>query len=327
MIAHQTTGRTALGLSLALSTAALWATLPVALKFSLEQVDAMTLTWFRFVVAFVLFGAWISAQGRGSQLLRLDRANVRLLAVASVMLIVNYSLYLLGLHRTTPATSQVLMQLAPLLLAVGGVVAFGERLSRTQWLAAGPLVLGLAIFFGDRVVSAVSDAGRYIEGTLLIAGAAGTWAVYALAQKQLLARLSSNTVLFVVFGLGSLVLLPLADFGAFRHIDGVHWLAVLFCSLNTLFAYGAFAEALAHTEASRVSVVLACNPLLTLLVVGAAHLAWPARFPPVDVEWLGYLGAILVVAGAVAISLSNRKRTPTATVGMLGSAASKNGVA
>jgi drug/metabolite transporter (DMT)-like permease len=308
MIAHQTSGRTALGVSLALSTAALWALLPVALKFSLQQIDALTLTWLRFVVAWVLFGAWISAQGRASQLLSLDGAGVRLLAVASVMLVANYCLYLLGLHRTTPADAQVLMQLAPLLLALGGVIIFGERLTRVQWAAAGLLLLGLAVFFGDRVFATLSNMRRYLTGSLLLGGGATTWAIYALAQKQLLTRLSSNTVLFVVFGTGSLALLGVADFTVFADIDAVHWGAIAFCSVNTLLAYGAFAEALAHAEASRVSVVLALNPLLTLGVVAAAHLGLPATFPAVDVGLLAYLGAIFVVVGAMAISLSNRKR-------------------
>ena len=72
-------------------------------------------------------------------------------------------------------------------------------------------------------------------------------------------------------GLGEVALLPFADFTAFAQIDAWHWVAVVFCALNTLAAYGAFAEALVHAEASRVSVVLALNPLLTMLVVGGAH--------------------------------------------------------
>lgn len=308
MILHRTSGRTALGVSLALATAALWATLPVALKFALEQLDALTLTWFRFLLAFMLFGAWIAARGRQRELLALDRQGFELLAVAAVMLIGNYVLYLLGLHRTTPANSQVLMQLAPLLLAAGGVLVFGERLSRGQWLAFGALCLGLALFFWDRLSAVALDLERYIEGSALIVGAALVWAVYAMAQKQLLRQLSSHTVLCVIFGLGAVALLPFADFTAFAQIDAWHWVAVVFCALNTLAAYGAFAEALVHAEASRVSVVLALNPLLTMLVVGGAHEWIPSRFPAMEIDWLGYVGAACVVAGSAATSLFGRRR-------------------
>ena len=51
MALHQASGRWRLGLAMALTTALSWATLPVALKITLEQLDPYTLTWFRFLVA------------------------------------------------------------------------------------------------------------------------------------------------------------------------------------------------------------------------------------------------------------------------------------
>lgn len=44
MASRQASERWRLGLSLSMSTALLWATLPVALKLSLEQLDPITLT-------------------------------------------------------------------------------------------------------------------------------------------------------------------------------------------------------------------------------------------------------------------------------------------
>jgi drug/metabolite transporter (DMT)-like permease len=66
MALHQASGRWKLGLSMALLTALSWATLPVALKITLEQLDPYTLTWFRFLVAALLMLAWLGArQGFG----------------------------------------------------------------------------------------------------------------------------------------------------------------------------------------------------------------------------------------------------------------------
>ena len=64
MTLHRASGRWRLGLVLALSTAAFWATLPVALKVALEVVDPWTLTWFRFLVAAVLMGTWLARRDR-----------------------------------------------------------------------------------------------------------------------------------------------------------------------------------------------------------------------------------------------------------------------
>jgi drug/metabolite transporter (DMT)-like permease len=82
---------------------------------------------------------------------------------------------------------------------------------------------------------------------------------------------------------------------------------LLFCGLNTLMAYGAFAEALDHWEASRVSAVIALTPLVTLISVWAVSLLTPTLIAPEHLTLLGLLGAILVVAGSVAIAIGKNK--------------------
>ncbi len=312
MSLHQTSGRWKLGLTLALVTAAFWATLPVALKFTLEQVDAITLTWFRFAFAALVMGAWLGARRGLSGFSRLNRGDWWLLLLAAVMLIGNYVFYLLGLDHTTPANAQLLIQLAPLLMAMGGIFVFRERFAPAQWLGFALVVGGLLLFFGDQLQAAVANAHRYVIGALLIVLAAVVWALYALAQKQLLRRLSSQAILLFIYALAAASLLPFAHVGTLGALDGLHWAALLYCAVNTLGAYGAFAEALAHWEASRVSVVLALTPLLTVLTVSVVHGIDPALVAPERIAWSGWLGAALVVLGSATVSLAGRRRTPAA---------------
>jgi drug/metabolite transporter (DMT)-like permease len=306
MALHSPSGRWRLGLLLALITAGLWATLPVALKLTLEQLDPYTLTWARFVFAGLAVGAWLAARRGFAQFRRLDRRGWLALVVAAVMLIGNYVLYLLGLHHTTPANAQLLIQAAPLLMALGGIVVFGERYNPWQWLGLGAVVVGLALFFADQ--SALGSAGpaRYGFGSALVLLAALVWAIYAMAQKQLLTRLGSPAILFAIYVIAALTLLPLARPAALLALDPLHALAFLYCALNTLGAYGAFAEALAHWEASRVSVVLALTPLLTVFTVEAVHALWPALVAPERIALLGWLGAALVVVGSALSALARR---------------------
>ena len=67
MALHAPSGRWQLGLTLALVTAALWATLPVALKIALEALDPWTLTWARFAFAALVVGAWLAWRGEWSR--------------------------------------------------------------------------------------------------------------------------------------------------------------------------------------------------------------------------------------------------------------------
>ena len=78
---------------------------------------------------------------------------------------------------------------------------------------------------------------------------------------------------------------------------------MLACCLNTLVAYGAFAEALAHWEASRVSATLAITPLVTFASVATAAWLWPDYVQAEDINGLGYSGAMLVVLGSALTAL------------------------
>ncbi|MGQ0801526.1 MAG: DMT family transporter [Pseudomarimonas sp.] len=307
MALHQVSGRWRLGLLLALLTAALWATLPVALKIALVAVDPWTLIWFRFLFAVLALGGWLACRGKLSAFRALGRKHWAWLALAAVMLIGNYVLYLFGLHYTTPANAQLLIQLAPLLMAVGGVVIFRERFGGGQWLGLAILLVGLGLFFQDQSAQlAASD--DYAFGSLLVVLGAVVWAIYALIQKQLLQRLGSALILLFIYFVATLALWPLSSPSQLAGLDSIQWFALLYCALNTLGAYGAFAEALAHWEASRVSLVLAVTPLLTLLSVEIAHHFAPQLVQPEVVGVLGIVGAAMVVGGSALTSLLGRKQ-------------------
>lgn len=308
MALHQASGRWKLGLALALATAGFWSTLPVALKITLEQLDPYTLTWFRFVVAFMVMLAWLAARDGLAPLRGLSRRHRMLLAVAALGLIGNYVFYLLGVQHTSPGNTQLLIQLAPLLMALGGIFVFRERFVAGQWLGLAVMVGGLGLFFADQLGHDTLPAGRYVWGSMLVIVAAVVWAAYALAQKQLLLRLSSPLILLVIYAAASLLLLPLARPAALLQLDALHWGLLAYCALNTLGAYGCFAEALAHWEASRVSAILATTPLLCIGVVFAVHALWPTLIRPEAITWLGFAGAGLVVLGSTLASLLGQRK-------------------
>ncbi len=300
MALHQASGRWKLGLLLALVTAGCWATLPVALKLTLQQLDPYTLTWFRFVLAAGVMLAWLTARGGLGAFAGLDRRRWLWLSVAALCLIGNYVFYLLGVQWTSPANAQLLIQLAPLLMALGGIFVFRERFNGWQWVGLAVLFGGLGLFFSEQL--GVGGDG-YVFGSGLVVIAAIVWAAYALLQKQLLLRLSSPVILLFIYLCASVVLLPLAQPSALFALDATHWALLLFCAVNTLVAYGAFAEALAHWEASRVSAVLATTPLLCVGAVAAMHALWPAGIAAERIGALGYAGAALVVLGSALTSL------------------------
>ena len=298
------------GFLLALTTAVAWGTLPIALKAMLESMDAYTITWFRFLVAALIAGAWLKLRGRTLGLGSLSSRGWWLLAIAVAGLLGNYVLYLVGLDFVPPGTAQIVIQLAPLFLLLGGMVFFGERFRRAQWAGLAVLVAGLLLFFNNRLDQLLDLEGPYGRGVFLVIIAAFTWAAYALAQKKLLATLKPDAVLIVIYICAVPLLLPLSHPATAAGLTGTQWWLLAYCSVNTLVAYGCFAEALRHWEASRVSAVLALTPLLTLLFARLLEWAWPAYDSGERLNLLSVAGALMVVAGSATCALSGRKAQP-----------------
>lgn len=311
MALHQASGRWRLGLFLALVTAACWASLPLALKITLEQLDAITLTWFRFLVAALVMFVWLKWRGGLSVFKSLDGRRWWHLSAAALLLIGNYVFYLLGVQYTTPANAQLLIQLAPLLMALGGIFIFRELYQFGQWCGLAIIACGLVLFFGDQLKGSAQGTQVYLMGSAAVVLAAVVWAGYALIQKQLLLRLSSQTILFFIYAVASLLLLPFSHPQKLLMLDSTHAWALAYCAINTLIAYGAFAEALVHWQASRVSAILAITPLLCLACVAIVHAISPMTIASEHVTTFGYAGAVLVVIGSSLSSLLGQKKRET----------------
>lgn len=305
MALHQSSGRWRLGLALSLVTVFLWGILPITLAVALQALDVYTVTWFRFLMAFGLLAAYLASRKQLPELQKLRSASLGLLAVATIFLGLNYFLFLQGLLHTSPTTSEVVIQLASILLSLGALVIFKERYTLSQWIGLGVLTLGFALYFHAQLNTLLSAqiTSTYLIGNGILVLAAIAWAIYALAQKQLLQKLPSSTTMLMIYGGCALLFSPLAQPQMLLTLSPLHLSMLLLCGLNTLMAYGAFAEALNHWEASRVSAVLSLAPLVTLIAVWAVSWLTPTLIAPEQLTLLGVFGAILVVSGSVAIAI------------------------
>jgi drug/metabolite transporter (DMT)-like permease len=274
---------------------------------ALQALDVYTVTWFRFVLAFGLLGIYLAARKQLPEPEKLRSASLGLLAIATIFLGLNYLLFLQGMVQTSPTNAQVLIQLAPVLMGLGALAVFKERYTLHQWVGLGVLSLGLALFFHEQLKMVIAAPATYLLGNGLLVIASATWAIYALAQKQLLQKLPSSTIMLVIYGGCAILFSPLATPQPLLILTPLQWGMLLFCGLNTLIAYGAFAEALEHWEASRVSAVLALTPIVTLISVWAVSLLVPTLIAPEHLTILGVLGAVLVVAGSSAIALGKNR--------------------
>ena len=302
--------RNRLAFLLALLAALFWGLLPLALQLVVPVLDTYTITWCRFLVAGIVVGLFLA---RRSSLPRpwLLAPGLRLLVpIAVVGLTLNYTLFVVGVHLTSPATAQVVIQSANLFVLLGGLVVYRERFSRLQWLGAAILIMGLLLFFNRRLPLMFGGASKLGLGVLLLIVGSLTWACYGLAQKRLLREWNSAQLLWLLYVGGALLLTPLAQPSHLRLLNPAQTGALLFCCLNTLIAYGAYAEAMHLGEVARVSATVAVSPLFTSLasVVAAGWLMpLPASEIPNLWTWMG-VGA--VVGGSALCALGATDLAP-----------------
>ncbi|MCA6611622.1 MAG: DMT family transporter [Pseudanabaena sp. M158S2SP1A06QC] len=305
---HQVSGRSRLGLALSLLTVLLWGLLAIALKIVLKELDPFTVTWFRFTVSGILLGGYLALRHKLPTWQQLRKVSLPIFLVAVCGLTMNYVLFLIGVGKTSANNAQVITQIAPVIMGMASLAIFKEKYNYKQWGGVAILVCGLLLFSHDQLQSLITSFDTYIWGNALLILGAIVWAFYGLAQKQLLLNLPSASVLLCLYLSASTLLAPMAHPHRLLTLSALPLAALIFCALNTLIAYGAFAAALEHWEASRVSAVITLAPLVTLIASAILTNFVPQFLPPSPLSWLGYLGAIAVVLGSMVISLGANRQ-------------------
>ena len=156
----------------------------------------------------------------------------------------NYWLYVYGLSSIIPSAAQLIIQLAPISVSVAAIYLFRERFSGMQWFGLGCVICGLGLFFWDQVVLLTVRFQEYMYGVGMVFLSALAWAAYALTQKQLLTKLRSFEIMFAIYFICVVTFAPFMSYSVVFEMDRLHLSMVALATLNTLVAYGAFAEAM-----------------------------------------------------------------------------------
>jgi drug/metabolite transporter (DMT)-like permease len=285
------------GILYAITTAFLWGFLAIALKIAVGGIDPFTIVWFRFLLSFTILSVYFYLKYRPKLSILIKPPYP--LVIAALFLGMNYLGFMLGLKYTSPNSAQVVMQIGPVILVFVGVFIYKEKLSRRQIVGMGITLLGLILFYSKQISSEwQTSADLFNVGMFWIFIGASCWVVYASLQKSLVKKYQPQQLNLFLYGLPALLYTPLASPGTLLDVPMIYIIMLIFAGLNTLFAYGAFAEALKYTEANKVSVIIICNPIITIIVMWFLNnldLAWLEK-DPISTESLLY--ALLVLGGA-----------------------------
>jgi drug/metabolite transporter (DMT)-like permease len=283
------------GIWFAVLTGLLWAILAIKLKLALDFASAGTIVWFRFVFAFFCLGLYLYI--KSPQDLKILRKPPLKGIFAGLFLAFNYYGFMKAVEYTTPSNAQIMIQSGPLLVIVMGVFYFNERMRKIQ--IGGFTIAGLGfIFFYRDQWNGVHNA-NFAMGAFWVLTAALAWAIYAIMQKQLLNQYRPQSLNWLIYGLSLIVLSPLVTWSEFSQLSWPTWILLASLGLNTVLAYGFLAEAFQRIPASLTSLIIAVNPLLTVMIMSVLtylNVSWMIHE---KIHSLGLVGALCVVLGVI----------------------------
>ena len=288
-----------LGFSLALLATMTWGSLPVIAQQALKAVNAPTLVWVRFLVASLVLFVLLGLTGKLPRPSEFSKQTLFLLVLGIIGISANFVLVAMGLHYISPTTTQVLWQLSPFTMILVGVGVFKEAFTHWQKIGLMLLLTGLAMFFNDKFGELFS-LGSYAVGVMMAASGSMIWVCYGVAQKLLSKHFNSQQILLMIYFCSSFVFLPFAEPSQIAHIGNPFlWGCFIYCCLNTLIGYGSFGEALNHWGALKVSIITTLIPVFTMIFSTIGHHLAPDYFAASDMNIVSYMGAMVVVAGAL----------------------------
>jgi drug/metabolite transporter (DMT)-like permease len=250
-------------------------------------VDPIALAMARMSGAALFFQAYTRMTGRLRPVPPSEHWRIAGLAVLGVVL--NQTLFLVGLHLTTAFAAALLGATIPV-FAAALAVAFG--IERPSVRTAFGLVLAIA------GVLWLTGIGSLDRGAIAIALNCFSYALYIVLSKRVIERVGALTVVTWLFTWGSVVMAPLGARGLLFGVatwEARAWIFVaFFIAVPTIIAYLANAWALARSGPTLVTVYIYLQPLI------AAIMQWVQLGEAIAPRALAAAGFILAGVGVVA---------------------------
>ena len=227
------------------------------------------LIWRLFVGSTVLFLLALWRHGRAAVPAPADL--LRLAGLSLLGVVINQTLFLEGLHRSTAVNAGLLMCVIPVATTFLAVLLRHESLTRRRGLGVLLSVVGVVWLFVGRG----ADLGAQTRtGDLLLVMNAISYSFYLVLARPLLLRLPNLVVVAWVFIFGALI----APWIAFSvpwvvEADPIQWLALAgILVFPTILAYLGNVIVLARTHASVTATYVMLQPVIAaalgILILG-----------------------------------------------------------
>jgi drug/metabolite transporter (DMT)-like permease len=273
----------------------LWASTFVVTKAAFAEVSPLGIVFSRFLIMVALALAVMFAKERGASLW-IERRDLGRFIFAGLTGYTLYQLgFILGLSRTSPFSSSLLIAMVPL-FTVLILAVMGERTPLQGWVGLGVALVGVVLFLFDK-----RNAGSgTLIGDLLSIGAGISFAAYGIVNRPLVAKYPTATYTGWTILAGAiplmLIALPASIEQDWRSVSGFVWFSIVYLAILPVYvAYMLWNYAIARRGVAKATTF----GLLVPIVAGIlSALFYDEPFGP-----LKLLGAALVLTGLVIVRL------------------------
>jgi drug/metabolite transporter (DMT)-like permease len=240
---------------------------PIFAKITVAEISPLSLGFFRFGFAAILF--YITLKIR-KQSLRFDKEDYPRLILLSLLCIpLNQFFFLTGIKLSFASHSGIIYSLNPVYAYVIAVLMKYEKFSYSKLFSIAMTVIGIFFIFYESFTGTSID-GDVLRGDVLLLFAVLTFSAYLTLGKNMIAKYGALKVSSFVFILGSIFYIPLFiyDLPNLSFDKLTPWGIAGFFYLSVIVAYLAYFVwyyALRRIAISKLTTLSNVSPLLTVL--------------------------------------------------------------
>ncbi|MEH7463318.1 EamA family transporter [Bacillus thuringiensis] len=281
--------------------ASIWGGMYVVSKYVLEFIPPLTLVWLRFVIAFViLFIILQITQRKQKTKVPITKKEWLLFAwIGFIGYFVSIAFQFIGTKLSDAHTGSLVTSATPAFMIIFARIIVKERITIRKFISVLLATIGVSIVIGWDI-----KIGTYFTGTIILVGAAITWALLSIYVKIASQRFSSLiiTTYAILFAILFITPCMIWELQTYR-----------IQSLNTLLILGVFYLGIISTAGA----FFLWNKGMELMDAGIGSLFF--FFQPLVGSFLGWLlldeelkttffiGALLIVVSVLIVTIDKKE--------------------
>ncbi len=282
--------------------ASLWGGMYVVSKYVLDFIPPLTLVWLRYIIGFVFLFAILKAFRIKNKdcCAAIKKSDWLLITwIGFIGYCVSISFQFIGTKLSDAHTGSLITSATPAFIVIFAKFVLKEKLTVRKIISVILASSGVVIVIGWDI-----HIGDYLLGSIILAGAAITWALLSVYVKVASKRFSSlfittYAILFAIVFTTPVMIWELYSYEIYYQsiliISGVLYLGIV----STAGAFFLWNKGMELMDAGIGSLFFFFQP-----VVGS-FLGWLLLKEKLDVNF--FIGGIFILAGVAIVTIKNRK--------------------